>query len=128
MVKIRQEKIDRIVDNIPLQKLDSGKEKGELLVLGWGSTYGSIKTAVHDVVQAGHEVSHAQLRYLNPFPKNLGEILGNFERVLIPEMNNGQLIKIIRDKYFVDAIGFNKIKGMPFTTGELTRKIIETLQ
>ncbi|HEV7231509.1 MAG TPA: 2-oxoacid:acceptor oxidoreductase subunit alpha [Bacteroidia bacterium] len=128
MVKIRQAKIDGIANSIPLQKLDSGKEKGKLLVLGWGSTYGSIKTAVHDVVQSGHEVSHAQLRYLNPFPKNLGEILGNFEKVLIPEMNNGQLIKIIRDKYFVDAIGFNKIKGMPFTTGELTRKIIETLQ
>jgi 2-oxoglutarate ferredoxin oxidoreductase subunit alpha len=128
MVKIRQAKIDGIAKSIPLQTIDSGKETGKLLVLGWGSTYGSIKTAVQEVALAGYDVSHAHLRYLNPFPSNLGEILGNYEKVLIPEMNNGQLIKIIRDRFLIDAIGFNKIKGMPFTTGELKKKIIETLQ
>jgi 2-oxoglutarate ferredoxin oxidoreductase subunit alpha len=127
MVKIRQGKIDLIADDIPLQKIDSGKEKGKLLVLGWGSTYGAIKTAVKEATNAGYEVSHAQVQYLNPFPKNLGELIRNFETVLIPEMNNGQLIKVIRDKYFVDAIGFNKIKGMPFTTLELKNKIISVL-
>jgi 2-oxoglutarate ferredoxin oxidoreductase subunit alpha len=128
MVKIRQAKIDGIAKSIPLQTIDSGKETGKLLVLGWGSTYGSIKTAVQEVAQAGYDVSHAQLRYLNPFPSNLGELLGNYEKILIPEMNNGQLIKIIRDRFLIDAVGFNKIKGMPFTTGELKKKIIETLQ
>jgi len=124
MVKIRQAKIDMIANDIPLQKIDSGKEKGKLLVLGWGSTYGSIKTAVKEAIAEGVDVSHAQLQYLNPFPKNLGDIIKGFEKVLIPEMNNGQLIKVIRDKYLVDAIGFNKIKGMPFTTVELKEKII----
>ncbi len=124
MVKIRQAKIDLIANDIPLQKIDSGKEKGKLLVLGWGSTYGSIKTAVREAIAEGYDVSHAQVQYLNPFPKNLGEIIKGFEKVLIPEMNNGQLIKVIRDKYLVDAIGFNKIKGMPFTTAELKEKII----
>jgi len=127
MVKIRQEKIDRIADFIPLQKIDSGKEKGKLLVLGWGSTYGSIKTAVREALAEGADVSHAQIQYLNPLPKNLGDLIKNFEKILIPEMNNGQLIKIIRDKYLVDAIAFNKIKGVPFTTKELKLKIAEIL-
>ena len=82
MVKARQEKVDRIADYIPEQRLDSGPEKGKLLVLGWGSTYGSLKTAVADLQREGHAVSHAHLRYIRPFPKNLGKILGNFEQVL----------------------------------------------
>jgi 2-oxoglutarate ferredoxin oxidoreductase subunit alpha len=127
MVKVRQGKVDKIAEDIPLQQIDAGKEKGKLLVLGWGSTYGSIKTAVGDSIAEGLDVSHAHVRYLNPFPKNMGEMLRNYEKVLIPEMNNGQLIKVIRDKYFVDAIGYNKIKGMPFTTGELKTKIKEVL-
>jgi 2-oxoglutarate ferredoxin oxidoreductase subunit alpha len=125
MVKIRQGKIDAIADDIPLQKIDAGKEKGKLLLLGWGSTYGSIKTAVKEAIHEGCDVSHAHLNYLNPFPKNLGELIRNYETVLIPEMNNGQLIKVIRDKYFVDAVGLHKIKGVPFTTGELKKKIKE---
>ena len=124
MVKLRQEKIDRIADYVPLQKIESGKEKGKLLVLGWGSTYGTIKTAVKELINDGIEVSHAHIRYLNPFPKNLGEILYNFEKVLIPEINNGQLIKIIRDKFLVPAKGFNKIQGLPFTVTEMKEKIM----
>ena len=123
MVKLRQAKVDNIADHIPLQALDSGPEKGKLLVIGWGSTYGSIKTAVTDLQKEGHAVSHAHLRYIRPFPKNLGEILKNFEMVLIPELNNGQLIKIVRDQYFVDAIGYNKIMGVPFTRTELVKKM-----
>ena len=125
MVKLRQEKVDKIADYIPLQKLDSGPEKGELLVLGWGSTFGSIKTAVTELQKEGLSISHAHLRYIRPFPKNLGQILKNFEQVLIPELNNGQLIKIIRDQYFVDAIGYNKIMGIPFTRHELIKKMRE---
>ena len=127
MVKIRQEKVDKIADYIPEQKLDSGPEKGKLLVLGWGSTYGSIKSAVTVLQDEGHPVSHAHLKYVRPFPKNLGSILKNFEMVLIPEINNGQLIKIIRDQYLVDAKGYNKIMGVPITKTELVAKIREML-
>jgi 2-oxoglutarate ferredoxin oxidoreductase subunit alpha len=119
MVKIRQEKVDKIAEYIPEQKLDSGPEKGKILVLGWGSTYGAIKTAVAELQAEGHAVSHAHIRYMRPFPKNLGDIIKNFEHVLIPEINNGQLIKIIRDVYFVDAKGYNKIMGVPITKSEM---------
>ncbi len=125
MVKLRQSKIDKIADYIPLQEIDSGPESGKLLVLGWGSTYGSIKTAAKEARLDGWDVAHAHLQYLNPFPKNLGAILLKYDRILIPEMNNGQLIKVIRDKYFIDAMGFNKIKGVPFTTAELKKKMTE---
>lgn len=127
MVKIRQEKVDKIADYIPEQKLDSGPEKGKILVLGWGSTYGAIKSAVQELQAAGQEVSHAHLRYIRPFPKNLGDIIKNFEQVLIPEINNGQLIKIIRDQYLVDAKGYNKIMGVPITKTELVAKLKDML-
>ncbi len=123
MVKIRQAKVDKIADHIPEQKLDSGPAKGKVLLLGWGSTYGAIKSAVAELQAKGHAVSHAHLRYVRPFPKNLGDIIKNFETVLIPEINNGQLIKIIRDVYFVDAKGYNKIMGVPITKGELVEEI-----
>ena len=123
MVNVRQAKVDKIADHIPLQQLDSGKEKGKLLLLGWGSTYGAIKSAVAELQADGHALSHAHLRHLRPFPKNLGEILKNFEKVLIPEINNGQLIKIIRDVYFVNAVGYNKVMGIPITKTELVEEI-----
>jgi 2-oxoglutarate/2-oxoacid ferredoxin oxidoreductase subunit alpha len=127
MVKIRQEKVDKIAEYIPEQKLDSGPEKGKVLVLGWGSTYGSIKSACAQLQATGASVSHAHIRYVRPFPKNLGDIIKNFEKVLIPELNNGQLVKIIRDIYMVDAEGYNKIMGIPFTKTELVEKIKEML-
>lgn len=127
MVKIRQEKVDKIADHIPDQKLDSGPDKGKILVLGWGSTYGAIKSAVTELQAEGHAVSHAHIRYLRPFPKNLGDMLKHFDQVLIPEINNGQLIKIIRDQYLVDAKGYNKIMGVPITKGELIDKLKEML-
>ena len=97
------------------------------MVLGWGSTYGAIKSAVLELQSAGHAVSHAHIRYLRPFPSNLGEIIANFDQVLIPEINNGQLIKIIRDQYLVDAKGYNKIMGVPITKGELVDAISKML-
>ncbi len=123
MVKIREEKIEKIADYIPEQQIDNGPEKGKVLVIGWGSTYGAIKSAVIELLKEGHQVSHVHLRYIRPFPKNLGTIIKNFDKVLIPELNNGQLIKIIRDKYLVDAKGFNKIKGIPFTKAELIDEV-----
>ncbi|MEI9933950.1 MAG: 2-oxoacid:acceptor oxidoreductase subunit alpha [Ferruginibacter sp.] len=127
MVKTRQAKIDKIAEYIPEQKLDSGPAKGKVLILGWGSTYGAIKTAVRELQSEGLAVSHAHLRYVRPFPKNLGDILKNFDHVLIPEINNGQLIKIIRDVYFVDAKGYNKIMGIPITKGELIDEVKKLL-
>lgn len=127
MVKIRQAKVDLIANDIPEQKLDSGPEKGKILVLGWGSTYGAIKSAVAALQSRGESVSHAHLRYIRPFPRNLGQILKNFETILIPEINNGQLIKIIRDQYLVDAKGYNKVMGVPITKTELVMKLEELL-
>ncbi len=127
MVKIRQEKIDKIADYIPKQQFDSGPEKGKILVLGWGSTYGAIKSAVAEMQARGQAVSHAHLRYVRPFPSNLGEMLKNFDTILIPEINNGQLIKIIRDTYLIDAIGYHKIMGVPITKTELVLKMEEML-
>jgi 2-oxoglutarate ferredoxin oxidoreductase subunit alpha len=127
MIKTRQAKVDMIADYIPEQQLDSGAEKGKVLVLGWGSTYGSIKSACADLQKEGFAVSHAHLRYIRPFPKNLGDILKNFDKVLVPEINNGQLVKIIRDVYFVDAKGYNKIMGIPITKGELVTEIKKML-
>ena len=103
------------------------RSKGKVLVLGWGSTYGAIKSAVAELQARGESVSHAHLRYVRPFPKNLGQIIGNFEKVLIPEINNGQLIKIIRDVYMVDAKGYNKVMGVPITKTEMVMKIEEML-
>ncbi len=128
MVKVRQQKVDNIADHIPLQELDSGPEKGKLLVLGWGSTYGAIKSAVKELQAAGHPVSHAHLTYLRPFPKNLGDILKNFDQVLIPEINNGQLIKIIRDEFLVNAKGYNKVMGIPITKTELVNEILRLMK
>ncbi len=127
MVKTREAKVENIADHIPEQQLDSGPESGDILVIGWGSTYGSIRSAVTVLQEEGKAVSHAHLRYIRPFPRNLGTIISKFKTVLIPEINNGQLIKIIRDKYFVDAKGFNKIKGVPITKTELVQVLRDML-
>jgi 2-oxoglutarate ferredoxin oxidoreductase subunit alpha len=126
MVKLREEKIDRIANYIPLQEVE-GEQKGDLLVLGWGGTYGSIKAAMKDMLSEGYKIGHAHLRYLRPFPKNLGEILNNYDKVLVPEINNGQLVKVIRDKYMIPAIPYNKIQGMPIMKAELVEKMKEIL-
>jgi len=123
MVKIRQAKVDDLANFLPEQKLDSGPEKGKVLVIGWGSTYGAIKSACTELQEAGYSISHAHLRYVRPFPKNLGDIIKRFEKVVVPEINNGQLVRILRDQYFVDAIPYNKIKGTPITKTELVAEL-----
>ncbi|NUM31742.1 MAG: 2-oxoacid:acceptor oxidoreductase subunit alpha [Bacteroidetes bacterium] len=127
MVNLRAEKINKIADYIPLAKPDTGNEKAKLLVLGWGSTYGTIKTAVREAIKEGYDVAHIHLKYINPFPKNLGELLNCYDKVLIPEMNKGQLLQLIRAKYMIDAKGFSKVQGLPFTTIEIKEKIAEML-
>lgn len=126
MVNTRAQKVANIADDIPLQEV-TGPSEGKLLVLSWGGTYGACITAVQRMQAAGHSVAHSHLRYLNPFPRNLGEILTRYEKVLVPELNMGQLLQLIRAKYLVDAIGFNKVQGKPFAVRELTQKIEELL-
>ena len=126
MVKLRQEKVDRAVADIPPVEL-FGDKTGKVLVLGWGSTYGSITSAVEQLRDEGKSVSSAHLRHLNPFPANLGEVLSGFETVLIPEMNLGQLCTMIRARYLIDAVPFSKVKGRPFQIREIMRKVEEYL-
>ena len=123
MVKIRQAKVDKIADHIPEQIIETGKESGDVLLYSWGSTYGAVKTATRQLIREGFNVSHAHVRYLNPLPKNTKNILSNFKYVIMPEMNNGQFIKIVRDKFLIDAQGLNKIKGLPFATEEIVDKV-----
>ncbi len=124
MVTLRAERIARIANDIPNVEV-FGEPEGDLLVLGWGSTYGFIRSAVERVRAEGLAVSHAHLRYLNPFPANLGEVLAGFRRVLIPELNLGQLLLLIRGRYLVDAAGLNKVAGRPFRVAEIQEKIYE---
>ncbi len=126
MVKIREEKIQKIADEIPPQEV-YGDPEGELLVLSWGGTFGAIRDAVIRVRDKGYKVSQAHLFYLNPMPKNLGEILHNFKKILIPELNLGQLAFIIRAKYLVPVHQLNKIQGLPFRSYEVENKIYELL-
>jgi len=127
MVHLRAEKIARVADDIPLAEIE-GDQRGDVLVVGWGSTYGAIRTAVQRHRLNGHSVSHLHLRYINPMQKNVSEILSRFKTILVPELNLGQLIKILRSNYLVPAIGFNKIMGLPFQAEEIETKIDELLQ
>ena len=124
MVKIRAEKVARIADDIPELEI-FGESEGRLLVIGWGSTYGAITSAVEEMQRSGKSVSSVHIRHLNPFPRNLGEILGRFDRVLVPELNMGQLAMLLRARYLVPAVSFPKVKGKPFKISELTAKMNE---
>ncbi|MEX1229935.1 MAG: 2-oxoacid:acceptor oxidoreductase subunit alpha [Planctomycetaceae bacterium] len=126
MVLTRQRKVDAVAETIPLQTVE-GPEKGKLLVISWGGTYGAVRTAVQTALKQGQSVAHTHLRYMNPFPKNLGEVIGNYEKVLIPELNTGQLRLLIRGKFLVDAVGLNKIKGKPFLVSEIVKAIQDLL-
>lgn len=127
MVKLRAERVERVADFIPEQKIDNGPEQGDILILGWGGTYGALKTATRDLLAEGLNVAHAHLRYMNPMPKNIEKVLRSYKKVLVPELNNGQLVRIIRDKFLIDAQPLNKIQGQPFTTVEIKNKVREML-
>jgi 2-oxoglutarate ferredoxin oxidoreductase subunit alpha len=126
MTHLRAEKVERIAHTIPDLEID-GPPTGELLILGWGSTFGAIAAAVNTGREEGLEISRAHLRHLNPFPPNLGQVLAGFKRVLIPEMNSGQLALLIRAKYLVDAITYSKQQGKPFYRSEILDKTREIL-
>jgi 2-oxoglutarate ferredoxin oxidoreductase subunit alpha len=126
MTELREWKIRNIANDIPPLEVD-GNPGAELLVLGWGSTFGAIRAAAKRVRKDGHNVATAHLRYLNPFPANLGEVLNEYRYILIPEVNMGQLRKLIRADFLVPAMGFNKVKGLPFRVSEVENKIREIL-
>ena len=126
MTRTRQKKIENIAESIPLQEVD-GPESGDLLVVSWGGTYGAVKSACAESRRAGKSVAHCHLQYIHPFPKNLGEIFKNYKKVLVPELNAGQLWVILRAHFLVDAVSFSKVKGKPFLIGELCAKIDEML-
>ena len=127
MVELRQEKVDIIARDLPPAK-PFGKESGDLLVIGWGGTHGALRSAVETAQSEGMSVSHLHLRHLNPLPQNLGEILVKFQKVMIAELNLGQLSNIIRAKFLVDAVGLNKVQGKPFTQTEVFNKITELVK
>jgi len=127
MTKVRAAKIAGIANDVPEQHVDVGEETGDLLVVGWGSTYGAITQAVRRARADGHSVSQVHIRNLWPLPRKLDQILRGFKRVIVPEMNNGMLVKILRSEYLVDAIGINKIAGQPFKVSEIERAIADNL-
>ena len=122
MTDVRQQKVDNIADAIPEQAV-VGPENGDLLVVSWGGTFGACTTAVERCQREGLSVAHAHLRYLNPFPRNLGDLLSRYQRILVPELNMGQLRAILRAKFLVDAEGLNKVQGKPFAVTEIVDKI-----
>jgi 2-oxoglutarate ferredoxin oxidoreductase subunit alpha len=126
MCKLRADKVARVADFIPELEVD-GPQQAPLLVLTWGGTCGAALTAVQRARKQGRSVAHAQLRYLNPFPRNLGAVLSRYDRVMIPELNSGQLALLIRGKYLVDAISYPKLRGQPFTVTEIEARIRELL-
>jgi 2-oxoglutarate/2-oxoacid ferredoxin oxidoreductase subunit alpha len=127
MVRLRAAKVDAIVQDVP-DVIPAGDPDGDLLLVGWGSTYGAITAALRAQRENGVRVGHVHLRYLNPLPKNLGEVLKRYRKVVVPEMNMGQLVWVLRAKYLVDAQGFNKIQGKPFKVSEVEAMIQEAVR
>jgi len=126
MVRIREQKIKNIVNDIPDLKVD-GDSEGELLVVGWGGTYGAITESVRNIRQQGYKVSQTHFKYLNPFPKNTADVLKRFKKILIPEINRGQLAKILRSEFLIPVIQFNVVRGLPLRTSDIEEKIKDIL-
>ena len=124
MTDIRQKKIEMIAKDIP-EIVPFGKQSGNLLVVSWGGTYGAVRSAVEKAQSQGLSVTQIHLRYINPFPENLGELMLNFQQIMVPELNSGQLSILLRSKYLIDSVGLNKVEGQPFSTDDVLNKIIE---
>jgi 2-oxoglutarate ferredoxin oxidoreductase subunit alpha len=127
MMRVRARKVAGIAAEIPPTEI-RGAPEGDVLVVGWGSTFGALAAAVDEVRQQGKAVSHVQLRYLNPLPTDLGDILKRFRKILVPELNLGQLVKVLRAEYLVDAVGLNKVQGLPFKVSEIKQGILRALE
>ena len=126
MVRLRQKKVDGIADDIPDLEVDH-EDGSDFLVLGWGSTYGIIGATVRRIRARGLKISSAHLVHLNPFPKNVGDVLSRYKTVLVPEMNLGQLAKLLRARYLVDVKSYNRVRGVPFRAAEIERHILELM-
>ena len=126
MQTLRVEKVARIADDIPELSV-FGPDRGDLLILGWGSTYGAIRSAAERLQAQGRSVAHAHLRHLNPFPRNTGDVVRSYRRVLIPEVNLGQLLLLVRARYLVDAVGYDRVRGKPFRIAEIEAEAIRLL-
>jgi 2-oxoglutarate ferredoxin oxidoreductase subunit alpha len=127
MCKLRAERVEKIADDLPDTEI-GGDDRGDLLVLGWGGTYGAIRGGVQRMRERGHRIGHVQLRHINPFPRDLGEILRRYDRVLVPELNLGQLVQLIRARYLIDAKSYPKIQGQPFKEAEIIDAIRAQLE
>jgi 2-oxoglutarate ferredoxin oxidoreductase subunit alpha len=123
MTRLRAQKVAGIASDIPELEVDDPEGEASVLVLGWGGTYGPIAAACRRVRRAGHAVAHAHLRHLNPFPRNTGDVLRRYDQVLIPEMNLGQLLKLVRAEFLVDAVGYNRVSGLPLRAAEVADAI-----
>ena len=128
MVRTRAAKVERIADTIPPMQVDDPSGDARVLVLGWGSTYGPIGAAVRQVRDSGLKVAQAHLRHLNPFPKDLGEVLKRYDAVMVPEMNLGQLSMLLRARYLVDVHGYNHVRGLPLRAAELAAAVSELIE
>lgn len=128
MTNVRRDKINGIANDIPEQTVELGPTSGKVCVVGWGSTYGPINRAVDDLLQMGKEVAHIHLRHIWPMPSNLGDLLAGFDYVLVPEMNDGQLITVLRSEFLIDAHGLNKVSGQPFKIAEIEDAILAVLE
>jgi 2-oxoglutarate ferredoxin oxidoreductase subunit alpha len=126
MVRLRAAKVEAVTQDIP-DLVPAGDPDGDLLIVAWGSTYGAITAGMKTMRAKGHRIGHVHLRHLNPLARNLGELLGRYRQVLVPEMNLGQLLMLLRAKFLVDAQGYNKIQGQPFKQSEIEAKIEEIL-
>jgi 2-oxoglutarate ferredoxin oxidoreductase subunit alpha len=127
MVRLRQAKIDGIAADIAPLEVDDPDGDARVLVLGWGSTYGSIGAAARRIRLAGGSVAHAHLRHLSPFPPNLGDVLRAYDKVLVPEINLGQLALLLRGRYLIDVISYNRVRGLPFRATELADVIQDVI-
>jgi 2-oxoglutarate ferredoxin oxidoreductase subunit alpha len=126
MQLLRAAKIAGIANDIP-EAEPFGAERGELVIVGWGSTYGAIRSAVERLLAEGQSVAHVHLRHLNPFPRNLGDLLGRYRHVLVPEVNLGQLLMLLRARYLVDALGYDRVRGKPFRISEIHERAEQIL-
>ncbi len=127
MVRLREAKVAGVVREVP-DVVPAGDSEGDLVIVGWGSTHGSITAALHSLRAKGHKIGHIHIRHLNPLPKNLGEALRRYKKVLVPEMNLGQLCFLLRGRYVVDAISYSKVEGKPFKQSEIENKVLEVLK
>jgi 2-oxoglutarate ferredoxin oxidoreductase subunit alpha len=126
MTKLRAGKIERIAAGIDPVVVD-GPESADLLVVGWGSTFGAIRAGTRNARREGHSVAHAHIRHIHPFAPNLAEIFSGYDKVLVPELNSGQLAMLLRAEYLVDVISYPKIQGLPFKATEIRQKVIDTI-